>query len=53
MTSHSDMKGRKGMLYILSYLSKQDQKGEKVVCQLSDIPAPAVGGRRRRCAISE
>ncbi|HBW1982410.1 inovirus-type Gp2 protein [Klebsiella quasipneumoniae] len=53
VTSHSDMKGRKGMLYILSYLSKQDQKGEKVVCQLSDIPAPAVGGRRRRCAISE
>ncbi|MCU6359064.1 inovirus-type Gp2 protein [Enterobacter quasiroggenkampii] len=53
VTSHSDMKGRKGMLYILSYLSKQDQKGEKVVCQLSNIPAPAVGGRRRRCAISE
>ncbi|WP_316043731.1 hypothetical protein [Enterobacter asburiae] len=47
MTSHSDTKGRKGMQYILSYLSKQDQKGEKVVCQLSDVPAVNRCGRRR------
>ncbi|QHO79853.1 hypothetical protein CPT31_02010 [Enterobacter hormaechei] len=48
VTSHDDAKARRGMQYILSYLSKQDQKGEKVVCQLSDVPAPSTAGRRRK-----
>ncbi len=53
VTAYDDARGRRGMQYILSYLSKQDQKTQGVICQLSDIPAPAVSGRRRRCAISE
>lgn len=48
VTSHCDTKGRQGMQYILSYLSKQDQKDEKVICQLSDVPAASRRGRRRR-----
>ncbi|EMB4081209.1 inovirus-type Gp2 protein [Klebsiella aerogenes] len=48
VTLHSDTHGRKGMQYILSYLSKQDQKGEKVICQLSDVPAASTAGRKRK-----
>ncbi|MBA0217736.1 inovirus-type Gp2 protein [Pectobacterium brasiliense] len=48
VTAHDDIKGRKGMQYILSYLSKQDQKNQGVICQLSSIPAAHVSGRRRK-----
>ena len=48
VTAYDDIKGRKSMLYILSYLSKQEQKTLGVICQLSDIPAPPATGRRRK-----
>ncbi|WP_213734495.1 rolling circle replication-associated protein [Citrobacter freundii] len=47
VTSYDDVKGRKGMQYILSYLSKQDQKDEKVTYQLSYVPATSRRGRPR------
>ncbi|WP_408913407.1 hypothetical protein ACJUA3_07245 [Citrobacter freundii] len=48
VTAYDDIKGRKSMQYILSYLSKQEQKTLGVICQLSDIPAPPAAGRRRK-----
>jgi len=48
VTPYDDIKGRKSMQYILSYLSKQEQKTLGVICQLSDIPAPPAAGRRRK-----
>lgn len=48
VTAYDDIKGRKNMRYILSYLSKQEQKTLGVICQLSDIPAPPAAGRRRK-----
>ena len=32
------------MQFILSYLSKEEQKTQGVICQLSDIPAPPAAG---------
>lgn len=48
VTAYDDIKSRKSMQYILSYLSKQEQKTLGVICQLSDIPAPPAAGRRRK-----
>lgn len=48
VTAYDDIKGRKSMQYILSYLSKQEQKTLGVICQLSDISAPPAAGRRRK-----
>lgn len=48
VTAYDDTKGRRGMQYILSYLSKQAQKTQGVICQLSDIPTASVAGRRRK-----
>ena len=50
VTSHDDARGRRGMQYILSYLSKQAQKSLGVICQLSAIPAPQTAGRRRKAS---
>ena len=47
VTAHDDTRGRKGMQYILSYLSKQAQKNLGVIYQLSEIPAAPAAGRRR------
>lgn len=46
VTAYDDVKGRKGMQFILSYLSKEGQKTQGVICQLSDIPPAPVAGRR-------
>ncbi|MFE1282458.1 inovirus-type Gp2 protein [Klebsiella aerogenes] len=48
VTAYDDARGRRGMQYILSYLSKQAQKSLGVIFQLSDIPAPPAAGRRRK-----
>lgn len=48
VTAYNDIKGRKNMQYILSYLSKQEQKTQGVIYQLSAIPAPPAAGRRRK-----
>lgn len=48
VTAYDDIKGRRGMQYILSYLSKQDQKSQGVICQLSGIPAAHSAGRPRK-----
>lgn len=45
---HDDRKGRNGMTYILSYLSKVDQKEGELIYQLSDIPERNRKGRPRR-----
>lgn len=45
---HDDRKGRNGMTYILSYLSKVDQKEGELIYQLSDIPERHRKGRPRR-----
>lgn len=45
---HDDRKGRNGMTYILSYLSKVDQKEGELIYQLSDIPERSRKGRPRR-----
>lgn len=50
VTAYDDARGRRGMQYILSYLSKQAQKTLGVICQLSDIPAPRPAGRRRKAS---
>lgn len=50
VTSYDDARGRRGMQYILSYLSKQEQKTLGVICQLSNIPAPRTAGRRRKAS---
>lgn len=50
VTSYDDARGRRGMQYILSYLSKQAQKSLGVICQLSNIPAPQTAGRRRKAS---
>ncbi|MBL5841196.1 YagK/YfjJ domain-containing protein [Enterobacter asburiae] len=50
LTAYDDLRGRRGMQYILSYLSKQAQKSLGVICQLSDIPATSVAGRRRKAS---
>ncbi|MDM3196618.1 inovirus-type Gp2 protein [Raoultella ornithinolytica] len=50
VTAYDDIKCRKNMQYILSYLSKQEQKTLGVICQLSDIPAPPGAGRRRKAS---
>lgn len=44
---HDDRKGRNGMTYILSYLSKVDQKEDELIYQLSDIPERNRKGRPR------
>lgn len=41
------------MTFILSYLGKQSQRTERRIYRVSTVPAPAMSGRRRRCAISE
>lgn len=48
VTAYDDIKSRKNMQYILSYLSKQEQKTLGVICQLSAIPASPAAGRRRK-----
>lgn len=50
VTAYDDARGRRGMQYILSYLSKEAQKSLGVICQLSDIPAATVVGRRRKAS---
>lgn len=50
VTAHDDTMGRKGMQYILSYLSKQAQKNRGVIYQLSEIPAASAAGRRRNAS---
>lgn len=45
---HDDRRGRNGMNYILSYLSKVDQKEGGLIYQLSDIPERSRRGRPRR-----
>jgi len=50
VVSFSDSRGREGMQYILSYLSKQAQKNRGVIYQLSDIPAAPAAGRRRNAS---
>lgn len=50
VTSYNDLQGRKSMQYILSYLSKQDQKTQGVIYQVSDIPAAPLTGRRRKAS---
>lgn len=45
---HDDDKGRNGMTYILSYLSKVDQKEGRLIYQFSDIPERSRRGRPRR-----
>ncbi|MDR0219264.1 MAG: inovirus Gp2 family protein [Enterobacteriaceae bacterium] len=47
VVSHDDVKGRRGMQYILSYLSKTDQKTEKIIYQLSSVPSQVRCGRPR------
>lgn len=48
VTAYDDARERRGMQYILSYLSKQAQKTQGVICQLSDVPTASVAGRRRK-----
>jgi hypothetical protein len=50
VTSYNDLQGRKSMQYILSYLSKQDQKSQGVIYQVSDIPTAPLTGRRRKAS---
>lgn len=50
---HDDNKGRGGMQYILSYLSKVDQKEGGLIYRVSDIPAKKQRGRPRRKSIAE
>jgi len=50
VTAYDDARGRRRMQYILSYLSKEAQKSLGVICQLSDIPAASVVGRRRKAS---
>ncbi|HGN1704581.1 TPA: hypothetical protein ACKRTE_000385 [Providencia rettgeri] len=45
--SHDDDKGRHGMKHILSYLGKENQRTERRVYQVSDIPEAKQRGRRR------
>lgn len=52
VTAHDDTRGRKGMQYILSYLSKQAQKNRGVIYQLSEIPAAPAAGRRRNASLA-
>lgn len=51
--SHDDVKGRRGMSYILSYLSKQEQKEDELIYRISDIPERPRKGRPRRKSMSE
>ncbi|EIS0960118.1 inovirus-type Gp2 protein [Salmonella enterica] len=53
VTCHDDDIGRNGMTYILSYLSKVDQKEDRLIYQLSEIPARSRRGRPRRKSESE
>ncbi|GKV80667.1 inovirus-type Gp2 protein [Pectobacterium versatile] len=47
VTSYDDDEGINRMLYILSYLSKQDQKTEGIIYQVSEISQPTCRGRPR------
>ncbi|GKX39189.1 inovirus-type Gp2 protein [Pectobacterium versatile] len=47
VTSYDDDEGINRMLYILSYLSKQDQKTERIIYQISEISQPTRRGRPR------
>ncbi|WP_233963715.1 inovirus-type Gp2 protein [Pectobacterium versatile] len=47
VTSYDDDEGRDRILYILSYLSKQDQKTERIIYQVSEISQPTRRGRPR------
>ncbi|TKY80864.1 inovirus-type Gp2 protein [Pectobacterium polonicum] len=47
VTSYDDDEGINRMLYILSYLSKQDQKTERIIYQVSEISQPTRRGRPR------
>lgn len=47
VTSYDDDEGINRMLYILSYLSKQDQKTERIIYQVSEISRPTRRGRPR------
>ncbi|TKU94871.1 inovirus Gp2 family protein [Citrobacter sp. wls617] len=51
--THDDEKGRRGMSYILSYLSKQEQKEDELIYRVSDIPERHRKGRPRRKSMSE
>lgn len=48
VTSWDNNTGRDDMLYILSYLSKKDQKTDKIIFQCSDIPSQCKSGGRNR-----
>jgi len=52
VTAYDDYSGRQDMQYILSYLSKTDQKNGKAIGHWSEVPPPARNGRRRKLAIS-
>ncbi len=44
----SDVRGRGGMQYILSYMGKQEQRTTRPIYRVSSIPAPDRRGRPRR-----
>ncbi|MBU5412451.1 hypothetical protein [Serratia ureilytica] len=44
----SDVRGRKGMQYILSYMGKQGQRTARPIYRVSSVPAPVRWGRPRR-----
>ncbi|HAT1571410.1 TPA: inovirus Gp2 family protein [Kluyvera cryocrescens] len=46
--SYDDIKGRNGMTYILSYLSKRDQKVDESIYQVSELPVRVRRGRPRK-----
>lgn len=48
VTAHDDYTSRQGMQYILSYLSKTDQKNGKAIGHWSKVPEPPRSGRRRK-----
>nr|WP_227008662.1 inovirus-type Gp2 protein [Pantoea ananatis] len=52
VTTYDDYSSRQDMQYILSYLSKTDQKNGKAIGHWSEVPPPARNGRRRKLAIS-
>ncbi|ELY1861804.1 hypothetical protein [Serratia marcescens] len=44
----SDVRGRRGMQYILSYMGKQEQRTARPIYRVSTVPAPVRRGRPRR-----
>ena len=49
VTAWNNSEGRDDMLYILSYLSKQDQKLDELIYQCSAVPPKGLNlGRKRK-----